>query len=37
MIQHHQVAVDMCKNQLKHTKSDFIIYLTYRMIRLDLG
>lgn len=33
MIPHHQVAVDMCKVILKHTKSDFIIYLAYRMIR----
>jgi hypothetical protein len=33
MIPHHQVAVDMCKVLLKHTKSDFLIYLAYRMIR----
>lgn len=33
MIPHHQVAVDMCKILLKHTKSDFLIYLAYRMIR----
>ena len=33
MIPHHQVAVDMCKILLKHTKSDFLIYLSYRMIR----
>jgi len=33
MIPHHQVAVDMCKIVLKHTKSDFITYLAYRMIR----
>lgn len=33
MIPHHQVAVDMCKIILKHTKSDFITYLAYRMIR----
>lgn len=33
MIPHHQVAVDMCKLILKHTKSDFITYLAYRMIR----
>lgn len=33
MIPHHQVAVDMCKIILKNTKSDFIIYLAYRMIR----
>jgi len=33
MIPHHQVAVDMYKMLLKHTKSDFLIYLAYRMIR----
>lgn len=33
MTPHHQVAVDMCKILLKHTKSDFLIYLAYRMIR----
>jgi len=33
MIPHHQVAVDMSKILLKHTKSDFLIYLAYRMIR----
>jgi uncharacterized protein (DUF305 family) len=33
MIPHHQVAVDMCKMILKNTKSDFIIYLAYRVIR----
>lgn len=33
MLPHHQVAVDMCKMILKHTKSDFLIYLSYRMIR----
>lgn len=33
MIPHHQVAVDMCKMLLKNTKSDFLIYLAYRMIR----
>jgi hypothetical protein len=33
MIPHHQVAVDMCKILLKDTKSDFLIYLAYRMIR----
>lgn len=33
MIPHHQVAVDMCKILLKYTKSDFLIYLAYRMIR----
>lgn len=33
MIPHHQVAIDMCKILLKNTKSDFLIYLAYRMIR----
>jgi len=33
MIPHHQVAIDMCKLVLKYTKSDYIIYLAYRMIR----
>jgi hypothetical protein len=33
MIPHHQVAIDMCKILLRHTKSDFLIYLAYRMIR----
>jgi uncharacterized protein (DUF305 family) len=33
MIPHHQVAVDMCKILLKHTKSDFLTYLSYRIIR----
>ena len=33
MIPHHQVAIDMCKMLLKNTKSDFLIYLAYRMIR----
>lgn len=33
MIPHHQVAIDMCKILLKHTKSDFLIYLSYRIIR----
>lgn len=33
MIPHHQVAVDMCKLLLTHTKSDFLIYLSYRMIQ----
>jgi len=32
MIPHHQVAVDMCKILLKHTRSDFLISLAYRMI-----
>jgi uncharacterized protein (DUF305 family) len=32
MIPHHQVAVDMCKILLKHTKSDFLISLAYRII-----
>lgn len=33
MIPHHQVAIDMSKILLKHTKSDFLTYLAYRMIR----
>ena len=33
MIPHHQVAVDMSKKLLKHTKNDFMIYLSYRIIR----
>jgi len=33
MIPHHQVAVDMSKKILKKTKSDFIIYMAYRIIR----
>lgn len=33
MIPHHQVAIDMCKILLQHTKSDFLIYLSYRMIQ----
>ena len=33
MIPHHQVAVDMCKILLKNTKSDFLIDLSYRMIK----
>ena len=33
MIPHHQVAVDMCKMLLKTTKSDFLIYLSYRMLK----
>ena len=33
MIPHHQVAVDMSKVLLKNTKSDFMIYLAYRIIR----
>ena len=33
MIPHHQVAIDMCKMLLKTTKSDFLIYLCYRLIR----
>ena len=32
MIPHHQVAVDMSKNLLKHTNNDFMIYLAYRII-----
>jgi uncharacterized protein (DUF305 family) len=33
MIPHHQVAVDMSKKLLKHTKNDFMIFLAYRIIR----
>jgi uncharacterized protein (DUF305 family) len=33
MIPHHQVAVDMSKKLLKHTQSDFMIQLSYRIIR----
>jgi uncharacterized protein (DUF305 family) len=33
MIPHHQVAIDMCKILLQNTKSDFLIFLAYRMIR----
>ena len=33
MIPHHQVAVDMSKKILKSTNDDFIIYLSYRIIR----
>ena len=33
MIPHHQVAVDMSKKLLKHTKNDFMIYLCYRIIK----
>ena len=33
MMPHHQVAVDMSKVLLKNTKSDFMIYLAYRIIR----
>lgn len=33
MIPHHQVAVDMSKVLIKNTKSDFMIYLAYRIIR----
>ena len=33
MIPHHQVAVDMSKKLLKHTKNDFMINLAYRIIR----
>ena len=33
MIPHHQVAVDMSKKLLKHTKNDFMIYLAYRIIQ----
>ena len=33
MIPHHQIAVDMSKKILKTTTNDFIIYLSYRIIR----
>jgi len=33
MIPHHQVAIDMSKKILKKSKSDFIIYMAYRIIR----
>ena len=33
MIPHHQVAIDMSKVLLKHTKNDFMIYLANRIIR----
>ena len=33
MIPHHQVAVDMSKKLLKYTKNDFMIMLSYRIIR----
>tara|TARA_A100001015_G_C15013074_1_gene724131 strand:- start:901 stop:1536 length:636 start_codon:yes stop_codon:yes gene_type:complete len=33
MIPHHQVAVDMSKVLLNNTKSDFMVYLAYRIIR----
>ena len=33
MIPHHQVAVDMSKKLLQHTSNDFMIYLSYRIIR----
>ena len=33
MIPHHQVAIDMSKILLKHTISDFLTDLSYRMIR----
>ena len=33
MIPHPQVAVDMSKRLLQHTKSDFMIQLAYRIIR----
>ena len=33
MIPHHKVAVDMSKILLKNTKSDFMMHLTYRIIR----
>lgn len=33
MIPHHQLAVDMSKRLLKHTKSDYMIEFCYRIIR----
>ena len=33
MIPHHQVAVDMSKTLLKHTKNDFMISFAYKIIR----
>ena len=33
MIPHHQVAVDIRKLLIKNTKNDFMIYLSYRIIR----
>ena len=33
MIPHHQVAVDMSKVLINNTKNDFMIYLSYRIIR----
>jgi uncharacterized protein (DUF305 family) len=33
MIPHHQVAVDMSKRLLKHSKNDFMISFAYRIIR----
>ena len=33
MIPHHQVAVDMSKVLLNNTKSDFMVYLAYRITR----
>lgn len=33
MIPHHQVAVDMCKRLMKHTKNDFLRALCYDIIR----
>tara|TARA_Y200000002_G_C22676827_1_gene662448 strand:+ start:1360 stop:1986 length:627 start_codon:yes stop_codon:yes gene_type:complete len=33
MIPHHQVAVDMCKRLLIHTKNNFLISLCYDIIR----
>ncbi len=33
MMPHHQVAVDMSKRLLKHTKSDYMVYFCYRIIR----
>ena len=33
MIPHHQVAVDMSKRLLEHTRNDFMITFAYRIIR----
>jgi len=33
MIPHHQIAVDMSKTLLKHTRNDFMIAFAYRIIR----
>ena len=33
MIPHHQVAIDMSKRLLEHTRNDFMITFAYRIIR----